>query len=56
MKKCRTLVNRIKTKVDEADIEFRYNFDKSDIHCNPFFANPDKTYVWVEKVKGKLND
>ena len=50
MKKFLSLIKRIKTKVNEADIEFRYNFDKNDIRCNPFISNPNKTFVWVEKV------
>ena len=54
MKKFLTLINRIRTKVDETDLEFRYNFDKSDIRCNPFIANPSKTFIWVEKVKEKM--
>ena len=54
MKKFLTLINRVKTKINEVDIEFRYNFDKNDIRCNPFISNPNKTYVWVEKVKNRL--
>ena len=51
MEKFITLLYRIKNKVDEVDVEFRYNFDKSDSKCNPFVSNPNKTYVWVEKLK-----
>ena len=55
MKKFLTLIKRIKTKVNYADLEFRYNFDKNDIRCNPFISNPNKTFIWVEKVKHKFD-
>ena len=51
MEKFITLLHKIKTKVNEVDVEFRYNFNKNDYKCNPFISNPNKTYVWVEKIK-----
>ena len=51
MEKFITLLHKIKNGVDKIDVEFRYNYDKSDIRCNPFISNPNNTYVWVEKVK-----
>ena len=55
MKKFITLLYKIKNKVDEVDVEFRYNFDKNDSKCNPFVSNPNKTYVWVEKLKKNIH-
>lgn len=53
MKKFLTLLYEMRNKINEADMEFKYNFDKNDYRCNPFISNPLKTYVWVEKVKEK---
>lgn len=55
MKKFITLINRVKTKINEADLEFRCSLNKDDIRCNPFISNPNKTFVWAEKLKGKID-
>lgn len=54
MEKFITLLYKIKNKIDEADIEFRYNFNKKDYRCNPFISDSHNTYVWVEKIKNKI--
>ena len=54
MKKFLTLLYEMRNKINAADLEFRYNFDKSDMKCNPFVSNPLKTYIWVEKIKKEM--
>lgn len=49
------VLNSLKNRIDLVDVEFKCNFNKEDYKCNPFFANPNKTYVWVEKLKDKIN-
>ena len=53
MKNFITLLHKIKNRIDTADYEFRFNYNQNDYKCNPFIANPLKTYVWVEKLKHK---
>lgn len=54
MKKFLTLIYRIKKEINIADIEFRNDFDIKSCKCNPFISNPNRTYVWVEKLKKQI--
>lgn len=44
----------LKNRIESVDIEFTCNFNKKDYKCNPFIAMPNKTYIWVEKLKKQI--